>query len=143
MAKSITTQMYNDLDRFLANKTIMDVDRNTFLVCNLTDSRYKLTISLVFMRDWDSIESDGYNYVSIYGKGVVFTIPCYWVSIPKELAMEYICYIIDTFYREEVTNWNLGYTPDDSDSDTSTDINCGCGCNPPQIPPTYPPCGIV
>ena len=42
--------MTNQLDKFFAEKTTPDVDRNTFLICNLNDKPKQLTISLVFMR---------------------------------------------------------------------------------------------
>lgn len=137
---ALTKKMYEDLDKFFAGKTIIDVDRNTFLVCNLEDTRYKLTISLVFMRDWDSIESNDYNYVSIYPKGVVFTFPCYWVSIPKELAMGYIESVISAFYDEEISKWGIGYVPTPDDGSDGTTGGCCCGTN---INPVVPPCGIV
>jgi len=139
---AISDAMYNELDKFFAAKTIVDVDRNTFLVCNLVDSRYKITISLVFMRDWHSIESDSYNSVIIGGKGAVFTIPCYWLSIPKELAMEYFMYILDEFYNKEVIGWGLGYTPNTDGGLTGGNNGCGCGCN--QVAVTGgPPCVVV
>lgn len=99
--------MIDKLDKFFAEKTIIDIDRNSFLVCNLEDKPNKITISLVFMRDWDSLETDSFNSVIIQNKGAVFTFPCYWVSIPKELAMAYIQYIIDDFYMNEVNKWNI------------------------------------
>ena len=119
--------MMQGVDKFFAGRVITDVDRNTFLMCNLKDNNYRLDFSLVFMRDWDSIESNDYNYVSIYRKGAVFTFPCYWVSVPKELAIPYIESVIEKFYNEEVVSWGLGYTPDYNDDGS---INTGCCCNP-------------
>ena len=104
---SITDKMINTLDAFFKEKTIIDVDRNSYLVCNLDDSRLKIKISLVFMRDWDSIESDNYNSVILENKGAVFTFPCYWVSVPKELAMVYFEFIINEFYETEVSTWSI------------------------------------
>lgn len=137
---AMNKEMMDELDRFFAGKVITDVNRDTFLVCNLEDSNYKLTLSLVFMRDWDSIESNDYNYVGIYRKGAVFTIPCYWVSIPKQLAIPYIQSIIEKFYNEEVATWGLGYTPDYDYGE----INTGCCCSPNFTSGggAQPPCGI-
>lgn len=105
-ALGMTSEMHSTLDKFFSEKTITDVDRNTFLVCNLIDRRYKLYISLVFMRNWDSIESNDFNQVILEDKGVVFTFPCYWVSIPKDLVIPYMEYIIDDFYKNTAKEWN-------------------------------------
>ena len=123
--------MIDTLDKFFSEKTINDVDRSTFLVCNLNDPINKITISLVFMRDWDSIEPDGYNSVILQGKGAVFTFPCYWVSIPKELAMAYFTYLLEDFYSNEVNGWfGIG---DGSSGNGSGNGGNGCGC----------PCGAI
>ena len=131
---SMTEEMKNTLDNFFASKTIVDVDRNAFLVCNLKDKVNKLTFSLVFLRDWDSLESDSYNYVAIEGAGAVFTFPCYWASIPKELAMPYIIEIIETFYNEVVSGWNIGDGSLGNRPNSGNSNSGGCPC---------PPCGVV
>lgn len=129
--------MINTLDKFFAEKTIQDVDRNTFLVCNLEDKQAKIHISLIFMRDWHSIESDSYNTVILENTGAVFTFPCYWVSVPKPLAMAYIQYIIDDFYENTVSGWSNGSGTGGSGNSGSTGGGYpggnGCHC---------PPCGI-
>ncbi len=133
---SMTDRMKDTLDKFFTQKLITDVDRNTYLVCNLEDIRFKITISIVFMRDWNSIESDSYNSVIIENKGAVFTFPCYWISIPKELAMSYFEYIINDFYTSEVLKWDIaknfinGFNADLSSNNTS------CNCIKNQISQT-------
>lgn len=102
---TVPQNMIKELDEFFASKTIQDIDRNTFLICNLHDKTNKLTISLVFLRDWDSLETDSYNSVILQNKGAVFTFPCYWVSVPKELAVPYIEYILSEFYENTVSGW--------------------------------------
>lgn len=119
-------KMFDTLDKFFAEKTIIDVDRNTYLVCNLNDTVNKITISLVFMRDWHSIESDDYNYVSIENTGAVFTFPCYWISIPKELTMQYFISVINQFYAKEVSSWS-GIDSGSSSGSTGTGSNMPCG----------------
>lgn len=136
--------MYDALDRFFAEKTIQDVNRDTFLVCNLTDRVNKLTFSLVFVRDWDSLETDEYNTILVEGKGAVLTFPCYWVSIPKELVIPYFVYIIDTLYRTEFPYASNEIIDDGSNPSGSG----GCGCIKPPNTPTppinqCPPCGVV
>ena len=125
------------LDKFFAEKTIQDVDRNTFLVCNLEDKQAKINISLIFMRDWDSIEADSYNSVILENTGAIFIFPCYWISVPKPLAMAYIQWIIDDFYENTVASWNTG-------SGTGGSNNSGAsgngGCNGNNRP--CPPCSI-
>lgn len=117
--------LLNALDKFYAEKTITDVNRETFLICNLKDSSKKITISLVFMKDWDVLEPSDYDQVIVQNKGAVLTFPCYWVSVPKELAIPYFEFIIDELYKNEFDNWNTG-------SGTTSDTgNNGSGCNCP------------
>lgn len=117
--------MMAKLDAFFAEKTIADANRDTYIVCNLKDSQKKLTISLVFMRDWDSIEADDYRQIVVEGKGAVLTFPCYWISIPKELAMAYFEIIINTLYEEEFNTWNTGVQiPGNDANQGSGNTNC-------------------
>lgn len=138
MSISIPESCIKTLDTFFANKTVHDVNRDSYLVCNLTDNINRITISMIFLRDWDSLESDSFNQVIIEGKGVVFTFPCYWVSVPKELSMEYFNYIIKTFYDEYVSAWlnisnNTGNTGNSGNMNNGlggiTNPNIGCGCH--------------
>ena len=123
---NIHQKMISDLDSFFALKTINDADRNVFQILNLKDPSLKITVSLVFMRDWHSIESDDYNVVSIRNCGAVFTFPIYWISIPKELCMPYFTAILEDFYENEVSKWDI-----DTDSNSNTgSINPGTGNNP-------------
>lgn len=142
---AMTELMRKKLDEFFAAKTIQDVDRNTYLHCNLEDPRFKITISLIFMRDWHSIESDSYNSVVVENKGVVFTFPCYWVSVPKELCMTYFEYLINDFYSNEVSTWSCAEGYVDPSTDTGENSNNagsvnGCNCNPVPSRPGMPPC---
>lgn len=130
-------KLYEDLDKFFAQRTIGDVDRSTFLICNLKDNDLKITISLVFLKDWDSLPTNDYNAVTIDECGAVFTFPCYWVSVPKELCIPYFTTIIDLFYKEVVSKWdiasNAGSTGTGSSSGTGTNLPCngnqnGCCC---------------
>lgn len=141
---TMTEQMKKTLDTFFAGKTINDVDRNTYQVCNLNDNRIKLTISLVFMRDWDSIETDNYNSVILENKGVVFTFPCYWISVPKELSMTYFEYIINNFYEAEVAKWSIASGLISEESSDSTGTGNGCACNNSTGQPVQsPPCQYI
>ena len=92
--------MLDKLDTFMANTTTNDINRNTFLVHNLRDKTNSITISLVFLKDWDSIESNSYNYTIIPSAGAVITFPCYWIEIPKELAIPYIILVLQDVYGE-------------------------------------------
>lgn len=139
----MTSQMYAELDKFMSEKTIIDVDRNTFLVCNLFDKRIGITISLVFMKDWDSIEPDSYNMVAIEDKGAVLIFPCYWVSIPKELCKSYFEFVINDLYKETISEWKVA--SELTSTNEGNNSNNGCGCNPIPIQPpmqsTKYPCG--
>lgn len=129
---------FKPLDDFFALKTIHDVNRDTYSICNLFDKANNICVSLVFLRDWDSLETDSFNQVIIEGKGAVFTFPCYWLSVPKELAYTYLTYIVQTFYDEYVVKWtnsansNIG---SNGDITSGTNNNNGCYCQPS--------CGLV
>lgn len=146
MSITIPEKCIKELDTFFANKTIHDVNRDAYLVCNLHDHINKIVVSLIFLRDWDSLESDSFNQVIIEGKGVVFTFPCYWVSVPKELCMEYFNYIIKTFYDDYVTNWlsnNTSNNTNGGNTNTGFSPPNGCGCANPGFIAPYPPCGNI
>ena len=103
MAIVLDDNYFKPLDEFFAKNTVTNVNRDAYLACNLFDKANNIHISLVFLRDWDSLETDSFNQVIIQGKGAVFTFPCYWISIPKELAFTYIKYIVQAFYDDEVS----------------------------------------
>ena len=119
--------LLNALDKFYAERTITDVNRETFLICNLKDPVKKITISLVFMKDWDVLEPDDFSQVVVQNKGAVLTFPCYWVSVPKELAIPYFEYIIDQLYLEEFDKWDNSSSG--ASNDGSSNTGCGCPCN--------------
>ena len=133
MSLNIDKNIYTKLDGFFATNTISDVDRHTYIVCDLRDEINKIDIALVFLRDWDSLESDSYNQVVIENIGAVFTFPCYWISIPKKLAISYFTYIIEEFYQEEVSKWNMNSASNNSGNINGSCINNNC----------VPPCGII
>lgn len=120
--------MHNELDKFFAEKTIVDVDRNTYQILNLHDSRYKIVISLVFMRDFDGLEINSYSDVVLEHKGAVFIFPPYWLSIPKELAIPYFEYIINDFYTNTVAEWVFGNSSGTASSGNNNQLS-GCPCN--------------
>ena len=123
---NLDKDMIDTLDKFFAIKTINDVDRNAFLVCNLFDKTNKLNISLVFLRDWDSLESNGYNYVIIDNAGAVINFPCYWVCIPKELAIPYIISVLEEIYAKD---FNIYLNNGSNNNGSGNGSNCPCRCN--------------
>ena len=125
-----TEEMYKVLDIFLATNEVQGIDRTSYLVCNLKDERLKITFSLVFLRDWDSLETDSYNTVVLENKGFVITLPCYWISVPKELAIPYLMYIINDNYKMDVVNWPCYKSIADTFSDNTDIIDNGLPCPP-------------
>lgn len=117
--------MYKALDSFLAERTASDIDRTTYLICNLEDKRYKIVISLVFMRDADNLELDSYQTVSLTNTGAVFILPAYWLCIPKPLAMHYFKYILEQFYESEVSVW-VNDTSGIDNPNAGNSFNCPC-----------------
>lgn len=121
--------MLQKLDTFMANTTTNDINRNTFLVHNLRDKANSITISLVFLKDWDSIESNSYNYIIIPGAGAVITFPCYWIEIPKELAIPYIILVLQDIYKEmELGPGSSGALTPGSGGSISGGTTGGCPC---------------
>lgn len=143
---TVPEKCLKDLDEFFAKRTIQDVNRDSYLVCNLHDGVNKVIVSLIFLRDWDSLESDSFNQVIIENKGAVFTFPCYWVSVPKELCIDYFTYIIKTFYDEYVSKWTSSSSTSGSNTNngSNTSNGCGCGCaNNGFINPYSPQCNTI
>ena len=126
---------FKPLDDFFALKTIHDANRDTYSICNLFDKTNNIHVSLVFLRDWDSLETDSFNQVIIEGKGAVFTFPCYWMSVPKELAYTYLTYIVQTFYNEYVSVWINKPGTGSGSIVGGNNTNNGCYC--------LPSCGLI
>lgn len=142
---SMSDGMHKQLDSFFAEKTIVDVDRNTYLNINLHDGRYKIVISLVFMRDFDGLDINSYSDVVIEGKGAVLIFPPYWLSIPKELSMPYFEFIINDFYANTVSEWIANGLIGSGSNITTGGNNTGSGqqtggCNPN---PPLCPCNVL
>ncbi|MCM1236088.1 MAG: hypothetical protein NC489_38880 [Ruminococcus flavefaciens] len=121
----IPDSMVKDLDKFFANHTIGDVNREKFLTCGLKDPRYQLDIMLFFMNDWHGDYTD-YQFIEFPGKGAIFILPVYWISVPKPLCMWYFTELLNEFYNNTVTGWGIGYVTDDGSG--SSGNNCGCPC---------------
>lgn len=139
MAIVLDDNYFKPLDDFFAKNTVTNVNRDAYLVCNLIDKSRNVTVSLVFLRDWDSLETDTFNQVIIQDKGAVFTFPCYWISIPKELAYTYIKYVVQTFYDEYITQWfgdnnSSGGSINNGGMNNGNIMYPGCNC---------PPCGLI
>lgn len=129
---TIDNKIWDTLDKFFATKTIQDIDRNTFLNCVLKDNINKVTITLIFTKNYNISEADSYNFVSISPEGAVFTFPCYWISVPKELAIPYFKFIISKFYDEEISKWTNSNNSNNGPSCSNTggaNNNCNC-CTP-------------
>lgn len=131
MAIKLDDNYFKPLDDFFAKNTVTNVNRDSYLVCNLHDKANNITVSLIFLRDWDSLESDTFNEVIIKDKGAVFTFPCYWISVPKELAYTYITCIVQAFYDDTVEKWNNEKNSISNNGNNSGNMNgcppCNCG----------------
>lgn len=132
---SMSDSMHSQLDKFFAEKTIVDVDRNTYLNLNLHDGRYKIVVSLVFMRDFDGLEINSYSDVVLEGKGVVFILPPYWISIPKELAIPYFEYLINDFYTNTVSEWIQNGIIGNGGANSNNTSNNNGSCNQQPLCP--------
>lgn len=141
MAIVLDDNYFKPLDEFFAKNTVTNVNRDAYLVCNIFDKTNNIYVSLVFLRDWDSLETDSFNQVIIQGKGAVFTFPCYWISVPKELAYTYIKYVVQAFYDEYVSEWvqnSSGSTGNNGGTNSGNSnnglSNCpSCNCSIPYV----------
>ncbi len=121
MKVQMTQSMRESIGKFLKEKTIQDVDRNTFLIHNMNDPVNKISISLVFMRDSaTSMEITEYGLIRLSGKGAVFIFHPYWISVPLDLASAYVESVVDEFYEMDVSAWVGGDTQGQAG---------GCPCN--------------
>lgn len=133
MSTTITrpSNYFRKLDQFLVERTVADINRETYLICNLEDLTNKITISCVFIKDCENIECGSFENCIIPNKGAVFVFPCYWLCVPKELAYTYLTSVIDEFYSEYVTQWTGGIWIGGNNSSGATNNNlnnCGCPC---------------
>lgn len=134
MALIMPKHFESKLDMFFADKVCADIDRSTINHIALEDKENKVTICLIFMRDWDVIEYDDYNQIIMEKAGAVFIFPAYWLCVPKQLSMPYFLHIIGTFYSDYVSKW-VGNGSDDSNNGNNGGNGCGCGgCKPPCNP---------
>ena len=131
MVVTINERFFNALDTFLAEKSCNDVNRDTYLVHNVEDTINKITVSIVFLREWHTdINDDEYGQIVIPNVGAVITVPGYWISVPKELAFTYLKEIINQFYNDIVSGWKAAELTQQLSSvpNNSSNTNNPCQC---------------
>lgn len=134
MVVTINERFFNALDTFLAEKSCNDVNRDTYLVHNVEDTINKITVSIVFLREWHTdINDDEYGQIVIPNVGAVITVPGYWISVPKELAFTYLKEIINQFYNDFVSGWKAAEVTQQlssaTDNSSNTINHCQCPAN--------------
>lgn len=135
MVVTINERFFNALDTFLAEKSCNDVNRDTYLVHNVEDTINKITVSIVFLREWHTdINDDEYGQIVIPNVGAVITVPGYWISVPKELAFTYLKEIINQFYNDFVSGWKAAEVTQQLSSVTNNSSNTN---NPCQCPANF------
>ena len=136
---TINERFFNSLDTFLSEKNCNDVNRDTYLVHNIEDTINKITVSIVFLREWHTdINDDEYGLIEIPNVGAVVTVPGYWISIPKELAFTYLKGIVNQFYEDTVSGWITSNQNINSSVNTGIENTC-----PTYIPPSGTHCPII
>lgn len=132
MVVTINERFFNALDTFLAEKSCNDVNRDTYLVHNVEDTINKITVSIVFLREWHTdINDDEYGQIVIPNVGAVITVPGYWISVPKELAFTYLKEIINQFYNDFVSGWKAAEVTQQLSSVTNNSNNTNNSCQCP------------
>ena len=130
MALEINKVMERDLDRFLAERTVTDIDRTKFIPFALRDNTNKLTTCLVFNCNCHSYEDP--TIIPCEYTGAVIHLPAFWIEVPKELAFSYLIDQINQVYSEIYKQWYIDGkigTIGSSNTATSTGYGCGCPCN--------------
>lgn len=121
------TLLPKQLDSFLAEKTITDVDRTKYIPFVYRDNKNKLTTCLMF-----NCNGHGYEDPVILPceyTGAVIHLPAFWVEVPKELAFTYILGLIKDLYEEQYSAWaTSGLIGGVNDPNSSTQTTPGCGC---------------
>lgn len=121
------TLLPKQLDSFLAEKTITDVDRTKYIPFAYRDNKNKLTTCLMF-----NCNGHGYEDPVILPceyTGAVIHLPAFWVEVPKELAFTYILGLIKDLYEEQYSTWaTSGLIGGVNDPNSSTQTTPGCGC---------------
>lgn len=129
MEFGMTELMKRDLDKFLTERTITDVDRTKFIPFVLRDGVNKLTICLMFNCNCHSYEDP--TIIPCEYTGVVIHLPAFWVEVPKELAFTYIIDQINQIYCEIFKQWQI---------DGNIGGNTGTSCPPLSNPGCNCPC---
>ena len=129
MALEINKVMERDLDKFLAERTVTDIDRTKFIPFSLRDNTNKLTTCLVFNCNCHSYEDP--TIIPCEYTGVVIHLPAFWIEVPKELAYTYLIDQINQVYNEIYKQWAIDGKIGNIGSTTPTSpTNPGCPCNP-------------
>lgn len=121
--------MAKKLDSFLATKTTNDINRNVYLILPLRDEKLKITTCLVFNCHHEGFEEP--TSIQCNYTGIVIHLPAFWVDVPKELAFNYICGLINSIYSDIYTKWYRsgligGINTGDNTGFPSTNVGCGC-----------------
>lgn len=136
MALEINKVMERDLDRFLAERTVTDIDRTKFIPFALRDNTNKLTTCLVFNCNCHSYEDP--TIIPCEYTGAVIHLPAFWIEVPKELAYNYLIDQINQVYSEIYKQWaidgNIGNTGTTNPPMTPANPNCPCDPNGGWVP---------
>lgn len=83
----------------LQSNTSAVIDRSPYTVFDVNDNPNNLIISLVFVRDCNTLELNECLNTIIAGKGAVITLPGYWMGVSTDLAFPYIKNAINECYE--------------------------------------------
>lgn len=117
------------LDKFLAEKTITDVDRTRFIPFVYRDGVNKLTTCLMFNCNCHSYEDP--TILPCEYTGAVIHLPAFWVEVPKELAFNYLLGLIKDLYTDTYYQWYKagligGINTGTGDNTGTTGCTCPC-----------------
>lgn len=132
----VTKEMTDKLQEWLSSNFPPIIETTGTVVCRLKFKLGKVSrdIAIAFTRYIHS--NDPAEYI-IGDEGYVLTVPSFWLGIPKELVVPYLCSYIDGYLDEYVIK-NSSSSGSSSGSSTGSG-NCGCPTNTKPKPPQHSP----
>lgn len=127
-------KMIKELELWLSKNFCPIIETTGTVVCRLLykSMTVKRHIAIAFTRYHHG--DDPAEYV-IADVGYVLTVPSFWLSIPKELVIPYLCSYIDGYISEYITGTGNG-----GNTGGNNGGNTGTGC--PNKPHHKPDCPI-
>lgn len=133
----VTKEMTDKLQEWLSGNFPPIIETTGTVVCRLKFKLGKISrdIAIAFTRYIHS--NDPAEYI-IGDEGYVLTVPSFWLGVPKELIIPYLCSYIDGYLDEYVIKNSSSSGSNSSGNTSGSSGNCGCNNNKPKPPQNCP-----